>query len=75
MIRTVAVYPFACAYLALLPLIARQQLAERDIRDFESDDLLGMRIDTEAIRQVLEDAGVEFIAVSSGGAGVRLRKR
>jgi predicted MFS family arabinose efflux permease len=27
MIRTVAVYPFACAYLALLPLIARQQLA------------------------------------------------
>jgi MFS family permease len=26
MIRTVAVYPFACAYLALLPLIARQQL-------------------------------------------------
>jgi len=75
MIRTVAVYPFAWAYLALLPLIARQQLAERDIRDFESDDLLGMRIDTEAIRQVLEYAGVEFIAVSSGGAGVRLRKR
>jgi predicted MFS family arabinose efflux permease len=26
MVRTVAVYPFACAYLALLPLIARQQL-------------------------------------------------
>jgi predicted MFS family arabinose efflux permease len=26
MIRTVAVYPFACAYLALLPLIARHQL-------------------------------------------------
>jgi predicted MFS family arabinose efflux permease len=25
-IRTVAVYPFACAYLALLPLIARHQL-------------------------------------------------
>jgi len=25
MIRTVAVYPFACAYLALLPLIARHQ--------------------------------------------------
>jgi predicted MFS family arabinose efflux permease len=27
MIRTVAVYPFACAYLALLPLIARHQVA------------------------------------------------
>jgi predicted MFS family arabinose efflux permease len=27
MIRTAAVYPFACAYLALLPLIARQQVA------------------------------------------------
>jgi predicted MFS family arabinose efflux permease len=26
MIRTVAVYPFACAYLVLLPLIARHQL-------------------------------------------------
>ena len=26
MIRTAAVYPFACAYLALLPLIARHQL-------------------------------------------------
>jgi len=26
MIRTVAVYPFVCAYLALLPLIARHQL-------------------------------------------------
>jgi predicted MFS family arabinose efflux permease len=26
MIRTLAVYPFACAYLALLPLIARHQL-------------------------------------------------
>jgi predicted MFS family arabinose efflux permease len=26
MMRTVAVYPFACAYLALLPLIARNQL-------------------------------------------------
>ncbi len=26
MVRTVAVYPFACAYLALLPLIARDQL-------------------------------------------------
>jgi len=25
MVRTVAVYPFACAYLALLPLIARHQ--------------------------------------------------
>ncbi len=27
MVRTVAVYPFACAYLALLPLIARHQAA------------------------------------------------
>jgi len=27
MIRTAAVYPFACAYLALLPLIARHQVA------------------------------------------------
>jgi predicted MFS family arabinose efflux permease len=28
MVRTVAVYPFACAYLALLPLIARHQLTQ-----------------------------------------------
>ena len=28
MVRTAAVYPFACAYLALLPLIARQQLTQ-----------------------------------------------
>ncbi len=28
MMRTAAVYPFACAYTALLPIIARQQLAE-----------------------------------------------
>ena len=28
MIRTVAVYPFACAYLALLPLIARHQVGQ-----------------------------------------------
>ena len=28
MIRTVAVYPFACAYLALLPLIARNQVGQ-----------------------------------------------
>jgi hypothetical protein len=28
-----------------------------------------------AIRQALEDAGVEFIDENGGGAGVRLRKR
>lgn len=28
-----------------------------------------------AIRQALEDAGVEFLAENGGGAGVRLRKR
>lgn len=27
-----------------------------------------------AVRRVLEDAGVEFIAENGGGAGVRLRK-
>jgi ribosome-binding protein aMBF1 (putative translation factor) len=55
-------------------LAAHVGVSERDIRDFESDDIRGMRIETEAIRQVLEAVGVEFIPESGGGAGVRLRK-
>lgn len=33
-----------------------------------------MRANAEAIRRVLEGAGVEFIEENGGGAGVRLRK-
>jgi hypothetical protein len=35
---------------------------------------IGGRIDLTSIREMLEAAGVEFIAETGGGAGVRLRK-
>jgi hypothetical protein len=55
-------------------LAAHVGISGRDIRDFESDDLRGMKIETEAISQILEAVGVEFVPESGAGASVRLRK-
>lgn len=41
----------------------------------ETGTLGGRAATGEAIRQALEEAGVEFIEENGGGAGVRLRRR
>ena len=46
------------------------RVSEKSIRAFKSGEL---SLDLDLVREVLEDAGVEFVTVG-GGPGVRFRK-
>lgn len=75
MIRTVAVYPFACAYLALLPLIARHQLTH-------GPEVYGVLLAVVSVGAVLGSVALgsmqkrldtnTVIAVGTGGLAVAL---
>jgi len=54
MIRTAAVYPFACAYLALLPLIARHQLTH-------GPELYGVLLAVVSVGAVLGSAALTWM--------------
>ena len=49
------------------------QVAVRTVTDFERGAREPIRNTLHALRQALEDAGVEFIAENGGGPGVRLK--
>jgi transcriptional regulator with XRE-family HTH domain len=53
---------------------ARVAVSENTIRRYEAGEGAAATLDLVAVRQVLESAGVEFIADLGGRAGVRLRK-
>jgi predicted MFS family arabinose efflux permease len=75
MIRTVAVYPFACAYLALLPLIARQQAGQ-------GPELYGVLLAVVSVGAVLGSFALAWmrrrfgadavVAVGTGGLSIAL---
>jgi DNA-binding XRE family transcriptional regulator len=49
------------------------RLSEKSIRDFESGELFGTSLDLDLVREALESAGVEFIAIGSA-PDVRLQE-
>jgi len=49
------------------------RVSEKSVRAFESGELSGTSLDLDLVREVLESAGVEFIAENGGGAGVRVK--
>ena len=55
-------------------LAAKAKVGESTVRNFEAGRTIPVANNLEAIRRVLEAAGVEFIAENGGGPGVRLRK-
>jgi transcriptional regulator with XRE-family HTH domain len=55
-------------------LAAKARVGESTVRNFEAGRSVPVANNLEAIRCVLEAAGVEFIAENGGGPGVRLRK-
>jgi transcriptional regulator with XRE-family HTH domain len=55
-------------------LASKARVGESTVRNFEAGRSVPVANNLEAIRRVLESAGVEFIAENGGGAGVRLRK-
>ena len=55
-------------------LASKAKVGESTVRNFEAGRSVPVANNLEAIRRVLESAGVEFIAENGGGAGVRLRK-
>jgi transcriptional regulator with XRE-family HTH domain len=55
-------------------LAARADASELAVRRYENGRGIGGRIDLTSIREMLEAAGVEFIAENRDGAGMRLRK-
>ncbi len=50
-------------------------IGDTPIARFENDGFVFRRFNPYAAREVLEGAGVEFIAENGGGAGVRLKER
>jgi transcriptional regulator with XRE-family HTH domain len=54
-------------------LAAKAKVGESTVRNFEAGRTVPVANNLEAIRRVLETAGVEFIAENGGGPGVRLR--
>jgi transcriptional regulator with XRE-family HTH domain len=58
----------------LVRLAARADASELAVRRYENGQGIGGRIDLTSIREMLEAAGVEFIADCGGGPGVRLKK-
>jgi transcriptional regulator with XRE-family HTH domain len=55
-------------------LAVKAKVGESTVRNFEAGRTVPVANNLEAIRRVLETAGVEFIAENGGGPGVRLRK-
>lgn len=55
-------------------LSRKTEVSKRTIAGFEMGQSRPYPRTLEAIRQVLEDAGIEFIPENGGGAGVRLKK-
>jgi transcriptional regulator with XRE-family HTH domain len=58
----------------LVRLAARADASELAVRRYENGRGIGGRIDLTSILEMLEAAGIEFIAENGGGAGARLRK-
>jgi hypothetical protein len=58
----------------LVRLAARADASELAVRRYEGGRGIGGRIDLTSILEMLEAAGIEFIAENGGGAGARLRK-
>ena len=54
-------------------LAAKAKVGESTVRNFEAGRTVPVANNLDAIRRVLETAGVEFIAENGGGPGVRLR--
>jgi transcriptional regulator with XRE-family HTH domain len=63
----------AALQLGIRELAERSRVAASTISRFEAGEELKPRT-LDAIRQALEEAGVEFIPENGGGPGVRLRK-
>jgi len=55
-------------------LAAKAKVGESTVRNFEAGRTVPVANNLEAIRRVLETAGVEFINENGGGPGVRLPK-
>lgn len=53
----------------------RAGIARATLIDFEKGQRIPRKATIAAIRQTLEQAGVEFIEPNGGGPGVRLRER
>ena len=54
-------------------LAAKAKVGQSTVRNFEAGRTIPVANNLDAIRRVLETAGVEFIAENGGGPGVRLR--
>ena len=57
-----------------IALAKAANLGQSTVIDFERERREVSQAAREAIRKALEAAGVEFIPVNGGGAGVRLKK-
>ena len=57
-----------------LKLAARVNVCDETIRRYERGKGAAATLDLMMVRQILESAGVEFIAENREGSGVRLRK-
>jgi ribosome-binding protein aMBF1 (putative translation factor) len=57
-----------------LKLAARVNVCDQTIRRYERGEGAAATLDLIMVRQILESAGVEFIAENGGEAGARLRK-
>lgn len=72
--------PAQCRAGRALVEISREKLAQssqvavRTVTDFERGAREPIRNTLHALRQALENAGVEFIAENGGGPGVRLKR-
>jgi transcriptional regulator with XRE-family HTH domain len=59
----------------LVRLAARADASELAVRRYENGRGIGGRIDLTSIREALESAGVEFIAETGEGPGVRMKAK
>jgi ribosome-binding protein aMBF1 (putative translation factor) len=57
-----------------LKLAARVNVCDETIRRYERGEGAAATLDLMMVRQILESAGVEFIAENGGKAAARLRK-
>ena len=55
-------------------LASKAKVGESTVRNFEASRSVPIANNLDAIKRVLEVAGVEFIDANGRGAGVRLRK-
>lgn len=72
--RTVSGRPWARGNVAS-ELAKNANVEKSTVRNFEAERSVPMANNLDAIRLVLEKAGVAFIPENGGGTGVRLAKR